>query len=105
MNAIDTLRRNKGLYRLLEHYVELGRPDREVWQQRVESLDGRDATEMSKRHGQLIAFGWIELNSVFTSATEAGSITRCYRVTSSGVRALRMANRPSDQEESLADAA
>lgn len=44
------------------------------------SLDGIEPPEFSKRHGDLLAFGW----------SSPKRPTACYRITSDGIRALRL---------------
>lgn len=78
---LDRLRNSQHLLVLLSHYADLGREDRSIWQPRLKEIDGLDPSEMSKLHGELLAFEWIELNT--------GHIPTSYRITPSGVRAVR----------------
>ena len=84
LDDLDHLRTHLPLRQLLTHYVHLAEPDREVWQDRLSSMDGMEPADMTKLHGDLLAFGWIE----WTSAPKKSSA--CYRVTSDGLRALRL---------------
>ncbi len=52
---------------------------------------------MTKLHGELIAFGWVEQNT--------GNVPTCYRITSSALRALRKVEVQDDDEDGLEKAA
>ena len=78
---LDRLRNSQHLLVLLSHYADLGREDRSIWQPRLKEIDGLDPSQMSKLHGELLGFEWIELNT--------GHIPTSYRITPSGVRAVR----------------
>ena len=78
---LDRLRNNQHLLVLLSHYADLGKENRSIWQSRLKEMVGLDSSQMSKLHGDLLAFEWIELNT--------GHIPTSYRITPSGVRAVR----------------
>lgn len=82
---LERLRENPHLVELLAHYANLGKQDRSVWQQRLMEMEGIDSKELSKLHGDLIAFDWIEQNPGRDSTT-GGILASLYRVTSQGVR-------------------
>lgn len=69
---------------LLNHYVERAASDRDAWHDRVMS-----GSDLSRRHGLLIAGGWLEQNSGHVSRLAAGEVTGCYRATSAGRAAVR----------------
>src|SRR5262245_27393295 len=81
------------LLRLLCHYAEAGRINRETWQDRVMELEGLSPREMIRLHGELIAFGWIEQNTGATPVLKAGVAAGCYRVTAAGLRTFKEARR------------
>jgi hypothetical protein len=65
----------------------LGKPDRSIWQKRLNEMAGIDPKELSRLHGELIAFDWIEQNP--TRTISVGSIPAgIYRITAQGVRDL-----------------
>jgi len=86
LDELEHLRTNANLQQLLAHYVRLAAPDRDIWQERLMSLDGVDAAGMTSLHGLLLAFGWIE----WTSARNDQKWAACYRATLDGIRALRL---------------
>ena len=86
---LDHLRNNSGLLQLLGHYVERGEPDREAWQDRIMQLEGHEPRELTKLHGQLLGFGWLEQNTGHTPVLRPDSAPACYRITSAGVKAFR----------------
>jgi hypothetical protein len=75
------------LYALLEHYAELGKPDRQVWQDRRMELPGVAPRDLVKLHGELLAYGWLEQNTGVTPVPRAGEAPGCYRITTAGQRA------------------
>jgi hypothetical protein len=79
-DELDRLRETPALFALLSHYAALAAPDRQAWQDRA-AIDGCEGRALTKLHGELIAYGWLELN------IDAGSA--CYRVTPAGLRALK----------------
>lgn len=86
---LDHLRDNSGLLQLLGHYVELAEPDREAWQDRLMHLEGLEPRDLTKLHGQLIGFGWLEQNTGHTPVLRADAVPACYRATLAGIRAFR----------------
>ena len=101
----ELLREIPNLLRLLDHYVEAAGEDRESWQGRRMEMEGVEAHELSKLHGLLIAFDWLEQNTGNAPATCAGAAPGCYRVTAAGVRAAKLApgGVPDEAEVSAAD--
>ena len=77
------------LQRLLGHYGDLGKPDRQVWQDRLMELDGVEPRELARLHGELLAYGWLEQNTGITDGARPGSAAACYRISPAGVRALK----------------
>ena len=92
------LRQSKALARLLTHYADLGVADREAWQDRRMDLEGVEPRELVRRHGRLLARGWLEQNSGSAPVLKPGAVAAGYRVTAAGLRALRQA-RDGDPEE------
>jgi hypothetical protein len=85
------------LYQLLAHYG--GAAEMEVWQDRVMSLEGVSVAELTKLHGELLACEWVEQNTGVVSPLSAGIVARCYRVTRAGLRALKRAAVPAEDED------
>ena len=75
------------LVNLLRHYADLGKIDRQVWQDRLMELEGVPPRELSKLHGELIAYDWVEQNTGNVVLGKPGIVTACYRVTRDGLRA------------------
>src|SRR4051794_5610682 len=88
LDELDRLRENPCLVDLLAHYAALGKPDRSIWQKRLNEMDGIEQKEMSRLHGELIAFDWIELNPSRASASLGTAPAGVYRITAHGVRDL-----------------
>lgn len=80
-NELERLRDVSELLALLTHYADLGAPDRQAWLARQRQLDGCDARQVTRLHGELLAGGWLEQNT--------GVVPGCYRVTREGLRALK----------------
>ncbi len=93
------LRESEALSRLLGHYAQLGANDREAWQDRLMHLEGVDAKELTRLHGELLAFAWIEQNTGATPKAAPGVVAGCYRTTAAGQRALKRAQTESDGDE------
>jgi hypothetical protein len=88
---LDLLLASAGLAELLAHYGRLAEIDRDVWHPRLNELAGSGSRELSQMHGELIAYGWIDL-AVYRYGGETGSQrTGGYRITPDGRRALREA--------------
>lgn len=88
-------RHDDRLCRLLRQYAAGNAVDREVWQDRLMDWDGLDARTLTFLHGELLAQGWVELNT--------GVAPSCYRVTIAGVRALKRLE--THRDDDLLDAA
>jgi hypothetical protein len=104
-DELQMLRGSDALRRLLAHYATLADTDREIWQDRLMQMEGLDAKELTRLHGELIAFAWIELNTGMTPTSKPGVVVGCYRITWAGQRALKRAQMSSDAEEGGAVAA
>jgi len=89
IEELERLRRVKELCDLLAHYGDLGRADRETWQDRLSTLEGTEARELVKLHGELLAYNWLEQNTGATPVLRSGAAASCYRITLAGVRALK----------------
>jgi hypothetical protein len=92
-DELDRLRKCPNLFGLLTHYANLGEPNREAWQPRLMEMDGVEPGGLSKSHGELLAFGWVEQNT--------GQVPICYRITLAGIKALRQAHATKDEEDDL----
>ena len=87
LDDIQRLRNNPHLLQLLSHYAAHGK---EAWTNRLMHLDGVEPSELVKLHGELIAFSWADQNT--------GQVPCCYRVTSSGLKAIQQVNGGVDDE-------
>jgi hypothetical protein len=103
-DELDRLREDADLFDLLSHYAEAGAADREAWQDRVMERPGVPPRELARLHGELIAYGWVEQNTGATTVLKPGVAAACYRITSTGLRALKQALRAA-REEGEAEAA
>jgi hypothetical protein len=100
LDLLERLRAKPPLQTLLAHYASLAASsDRQVWQDRLMTVDRVDASDLSRLHGELIAFDWIEQNTGHFGAYRAGAVTGCYRVTNAGLRALARLKATQDEEE------
>ncbi len=88
-DELERLREEKGLFDLLTHYQELGAADRQIWQDRLAESEGVPPRELVKRHGELLAYGWLEQNTGLTPVLRPGAAASCYRITPAGIRALQ----------------
>jgi hypothetical protein len=88
---VDRLRDEEPLRRLLAHYVDLGADDRAAWQDRLMELDDLQPPALARLHGELLAYGWLEMNVGAPPALGTGVVPSCYRATGAGRRALREA--------------
>jgi hypothetical protein len=77
---LQTLTASEPLLNLLTHYAERSAPDRQAWHERLMRLDRCESRDLSKLHGKLIAFGWVEQNT--------GVLPSSYRATRAGMKAL-----------------
>jgi hypothetical protein len=90
-DEMDRLAEVRPLYDLLVHYSTLGAENREVWQDRLAEMAGLDGRQLIRLHGELLAYGWIEQNTGLTPVLKLGAAPLCYRVTPSGLRAVKQA--------------
>ena len=105
-HELDCLRESPELQRLLGHYAEAGAADRDAWQDRLMGLEGVEARELVRLHGLLIAFGWVEQHTGNTPTCRPGAVPGCYRVTTAGLRALKLCQSgPADGESDVLAAA
>src|SRR5262249_3553373 len=89
-DEMTRLRENAALQNLLNHYREIGLPDRRLWQDRRCELDGVEPPERARLHGVLIAFGWLEQNTGVVAVLQRGAAPACYRITTAGLRVLKL---------------
>jgi hypothetical protein len=103
-DELQLLRDSEPLRRLLAHYAVLGTVNREVWQDRLMQMAGVEAKALTKLHGELVAFAWIEQNTGVTPISKPGVLAGWYRITGPGQRALKRAQTApeSDDEEAMA---
>ena len=78
LDDLERMRSRPPLLELFCHYAKLGEPNREAWQPRRMEMEQVSASELSKLHGELIAFDMIEQNTF--------QVPCCYRVTPAGQR-------------------
>jgi hypothetical protein len=90
-DEMERLRNTTTLQHLLGHYAQAGAMDRERWQDRLMQLEGVEAKELVKLHGELIAYGWVEQSLGTTPSAKPGVLAGCYRVTAAGLRAWQHA--------------
>jgi hypothetical protein len=86
---LGKLAADERLCRLLRHYHEAGGENREAWHDRVMDWEGGSAADVARWHGALLAAAWVEQNTGATPAAAAGRVAGCYRVTTTGRRALK----------------
>jgi hypothetical protein len=84
---VDRLRDEGPLRRLLAHYAWAD--DREAWQDRVMELEGVPAQALVRLHGELVAYGWVEMNIGAWPACRSGVVPQCYRATAARRRAVK----------------
>lgn len=97
------LKESPALLQLLTHYADLGAADRHVWQDRLMTLEEVESKELTKLHGELIAYSWVDQNTGVVPSLKPGVVAGCYRITTVGQRALRHARgewSPEDENES-----
>lgn len=90
LDEIAHLRTNPSLLQLLRHYARPAESNRDAWQDRVMAMDSLEPREITELHGELLAFGWIELNGGQSDHFSPGVVPACYRMTVDGLRAYRM---------------
>jgi hypothetical protein len=88
-DELERLREVKALFDLLSHYAALAAPDRQVWQDRLEQMEGTTSRELVRLHGELLAYGWLEQNTGATPVLRPGAALACYRITTAGLKALK----------------
>jgi hypothetical protein len=103
-DEIQQLREDVHLLALLAYY-QAGATDREGWLDRLDRLDGAEAKDLVRLHGQLIAHGWVEQNTGNTPGLRPGVVSGCYRIATAGARALKRAQSLRDDDEGSAHAA
>jgi hypothetical protein len=96
INELEHLRASTNLFDLLTHYATLARPDRHVWHDRKMQIEGHDPREVTRLHGELIAFGWLEMNLEVPGDLRPDEVVSCYRITSAGLRALKQSQAEED---------
>ena len=97
-DELERLRGDAHLLDLLTHYAEAGSADREAWQDRVMTREGVEPRQLARLHGELIAYSWVEQNTGLTPVLKPGVAAACYRITSAGLRALKLARRQVREE-------
>ncbi len=90
LDEMERLRDSESLQELLSHYATLGKEDRQIWHDRHHEFAGMHGRELIRLYGELIAHGWLEQNTGVTPILEPGRHRGCYRVTSAGLRALKL---------------
>ena len=90
-DEMDRLRGEKDLVTLLSHYAALAALDRQVWQDRLLKMEGVEARQLVRLHGELLAYGWLEQNTGLTPVLRRGEAPACYRIATAGLRALKQA--------------
>jgi hypothetical protein len=88
-DEMGRLREGKDLFALLCHYAALATADRQAWQDRLAEMDGVEARQLIRLHGELLAYGWLEQNTGLTPVLRRGEAPACYRITPAGLRALK----------------
>lgn len=88
-DARQRLSESLELQALLTHYATLAQPDRQAWHDRRMTLgDGGDGRLLTRLHGELLAYGWLEINLEPAPQARLDEAPACYRVTSQGRHAL-----------------
>lgn len=88
-DELDQLRQAAELHALLTQYADLAAADRQAWQDRRMALEGCGRRDLTKLHGELIAYGWVEQNTGVVPVARNDAVPGCYRVTTAGLRALK----------------
>lgn len=104
-DEIERLRESQALLALLSHYAEPAILDREAWQDRLMAVDGLKAPELIALHGELLGYGWLDVNLGFAEKLKSGTVPCCYRLSFAGRRALRRAQQPREEEDEIPQAA
>lgn len=88
-DEMERLAGHAPLRELLDHYAALAAGDRQLWQDRRMEQPGCETRELTRLHGELIAYGWLEQNTGVLVAARPGQAPGSYRVTPAGLRAAR----------------
>lgn len=102
-DEMDRLHQWQSLRQLLAHYALPGAVDRETWQDRLMEMVDVETKQLTRLHGELIAYGWLEQNTGVTPPGRPGAVAGCYRVTPAGLRAFRQVGFEPDLCEGPAD--
>ena len=97
---LQRLREVETLRQLLARYAQLGTVDKDAWQDRLMQVNGVTASDLTKLHGELLAYSWIEQNTGVTPIVRPGAVPFCYRITSAGRRAIERATIVQSEEDS-----
>ena len=89
LDEMNRLREEKGLFTLLSHYATLAVADRLLWQDRLLEMEGVEARQLVRLHGELLANGWLEQNTGLTPVLRRGEAPACYRIAPAGLRSLK----------------
>lgn len=85
----ERLREHPVLHALLTHYAEAAKGEKQAWQDRVMRWQECEGRELTRMHGALLAFGFLEQNTGEVVRDQMGEASGCYRLTHAGWRALR----------------
>lgn len=88
-DELERLRVSSELLALLEYYVLGGDADRTVWVDRISDIHGVDGRALTRLHGELIAYGWLEINLDPAGPRKPDTVVGCYRATKEGAKAHR----------------
>jgi hypothetical protein len=101
-DELQRLREEQGLFCLLTHYVQGNAVNPDAWQDRLMALDGVSSDALTRLHGELLAYDWIEQNTGVTEFPSGPPAPRCYRATTGGSRAHKQARVPDDDNSRAA---
>jgi hypothetical protein len=96
---VDRLHEEEPLRPLLAHYA--GAEDREAWRDRVMELEGVERQGLARLHGELLAYGWVEMNLGAAPALGTGVVPSCYRATGAGRRAVKAMKAGADESDEV----
>ncbi|HVJ82648.1 MAG TPA: hypothetical protein VNC50_16385 [Planctomycetia bacterium] len=90
LGSLELLVEEPPLRELLAWYGDLraAKPDA-AWHDRRAELPHVDAAALSRLHGDLMAFGWIDVRIAPDALETPGEIRSAYQITREGIRALR----------------
>jgi hypothetical protein len=100
-DEMERLHQCQSLRQLLAHYALPGAVDREIWQDRLMEMADVEIKQLTRLHGELIAYGWLEQNTGVTPPGRPGAVAGCYRVTPAGLRAFRQVGQEPELHEVL----